>query len=183
MGGIIGILGSLLSLIPQSIKSYAEYKSAEIAASKELKLAQITAEKEAIVSQNQADATSLTTRIEATTKEFKQRTFWLLCVPVCFSIIFPGKAAIMWHNFTLIPEYIQWLFLGVYSSIWGIPVARGGFGMITDLLQSRREYTVQKIRALDEAALAASLRKSIFKQGMTQAQWDAILTAVKDSEK
>lgn len=182
MGAIVTILGTLFSTIGQPIRDYLNYKNAEVAANRELKLAQIQADKEAIISENQSASDDLSSRLSATTKDFKQNTFWLLCVPVGFSILFPSKAEVMWHNFSLIPEYFQWLFLSVYSSIWGIPVVKGGFGAITGLLQSRRDYNVQKIKVLNESVLAAELRKTIYKNGMSQEQWDSQLAAVKKAQ-
>lgn len=179
MGPFLSILGAALGALTQPIKDYLAYKSAEVAANRELRLAQIAADKEAVISENQAASSDLSSRLSATTKDFKQNTFWLLCVPIGFSILFPSKAEVMWHNFSLIPEFFQWLFLSVYSSIWGIPIVKGGYGAVTELLQNRRNFAVQKIQVLNEALLASELRKLVYKKGMTQEQWDNELAAHK----
>lgn len=180
--GFLALLAPLLSGLFQPIKDYIAYKSQKIQADRELELAKITADKEAIVASANADSADLSARLSSTEKTFKQNTFWLLCIPVLLSICFPSKAQVMWHNFSLIPQWFQWLFIAVYSSIWGIPVAKGGYGTIVDLLARRTEGQVSKIQALNEAAIAASLRQTLFKQGMTESQWQAIQKAIHAGE-
>lgn len=180
MGALLLAFAPLLAGITQPLKDWFGYKVEAVKAEQDLKLATIKAQADQVTAQLQSDASQLSVRLGSTSGDFKQNTFWLLCVPIGFSLLLPSKAEVMWHNFSLIPEFFQWLFLSVYSSIWGIPIAKSGYGAITDLLQSKREFAVQKIQVLNEAAVAASLRKTIFKQGMTQEQWDNILSAIKD---
>lgn len=170
---------ALLSGLIQPVKDYLSFKVAETAANRDLRLAQIAADKEAIISENQAAVSRLSSQLEATTKEFKQNTFWLMLVPLLIQLTFPDKAEAMWHNFNLMPEWYQWLILSVYSSIWGLPIVKGGYGAITNLLQARRDFVIQKIQTLNEEVLARELRKSIYKKGMTQEQWDAEVAAHK----
>lgn len=166
------LISTIFSGITQSVKDYGSFKTQELAASREIKLAQIAAEKEQIASSNKAESDNLRVRLDSTSREFKQNTFWLLCVPVAFTILVPQKAEVMWHNFSLVPEYVQWLFLTVYSSIWGIPIVKGGYGAITDMVQSRREYKIERANPVNEAAYAAALRDKVYPQGMTQQQWE-----------
>lgn len=179
---LIPLISSLISGAFQPIKDYFSYKSQTATLNQQLELAKITAEKDAIVSGNAAAMDMLRTRLNSTSSAFKQNTFWLLCIPLMLSILFPKVASTMWHNFDSIPHWFQWIFIAVYSSIWGLPIARGGYGTIVDLLNNKTERQVIKIKALNEKAMADSLRNSVFKNTLTQDQWNAIVDAAKAGE-
>lgn len=184
-------LGFLIALLPilagltQPLKDWFAYKQESAKAEQDYKLAVLQTQAEQAKQQAISDSSDLGNRLSATTAGFKETTFWFLCVPIIFSVLFPSKAEVMWHNFSLVPEFFQWLFLSVYSSIWGIPIVKGGYGAITELLASNKQFKLDKetIKAngIDEKKLADELRRTLFTSGMTQPQWSAIKTAAEHS--
>lgn len=182
MGALLLALAPLLSGITQPLKDWFAYKQQVAQKEQDYKLALLQSQVEAAKSESLAQSSDLKTRLEATTMSFKQSTFWLLFIPIGYSMIFPKQAEIMWHNFSLIPDYFQWLFLSVYSSIWGIPIVKGGYGAVTDLLQTKREYKLQKA-AIDRKAVFSTLTKlNLFPKGFTQEQVDVIDKALDAGE-
>lgn len=192
--GFLAALVPLLAGITTPLKDWFKYKQDVTKAEQDYKLATIKAQADAVRQESVSSSADLKERLGATSQYFKQTTFWFLCMPIVYTMFFPKEAATMWANFTLVPDFMQWLFMAVYSSIWGIPVIKGGYGAITDLLQSRREFKLSKTQiqgdtqvslakcSLNEKVLADEIRKALFsRDGMTQAQWDGILGAVKKS--
>lgn len=180
--GFLTALLPLLAGITGPIKDYFSYKQDLNQKAQDYKLALLQSQIDTVKSDNVAETTQTQARLSATSQEFKQNTFWLLCVPVILSCIFPTKAAVMWHNFEIIPQWVQWLFLSVYSAIWGIPIAKGGYGAVTDLLSSRRDYKLEKAR-IDRVAVFNELKKDLFLKGMTAAQVSIIDKALDEGEK
>ena len=135
----------LLGGFTQPIKDFFSYKAKEAEQLRLLKLAKIEAESKAVQAQTEFD----TARLGATSREFKQHTFYFLTLPIIFSVIFPSSAHIMWDNFNLIPEWVRYLFTFVYSAIWGLPVAKDYFGLmlksIGKAVELRREFKLAKL--------------------------------------
>lgn len=185
MFALLTALLPLLGGITQPLKDYFNYKQELQKKEQDYKLALLQSQVDMAKSQNIADSEDLKNRLSATSQAFKQGTFYPLWAIVLFSVLVPSKAELMWHNFGLMPDWFQWLFLSVYSAIWGLPIMKNGYGAITDLLQSRRDFKLQKetIRtaSINETKLADALRKTIFTKGMTQEQWDAIKQAANNS--
>lgn len=179
MGFFLSALIPLLAGITQPLKDYFAYKAQAATLGQQISLETIKAQSAQVVAEAQASSDDLGARLSATSRDFKQSTFWLLCVPVAFSILFPQKAEVMWHNFSLMPEWFQWLFLSVYSSIWGLPIVKNGYGAITELLQARRDFKIDKIKATNDAKFFEVIRQKVFKAGMTQVQVDAMEEALK----
>lgn len=146
MGAILALIPSLLSLVGNfipSLKDYANYKQQEMQYQQQYQLALLQAQTAQATAQIQADNADLTVRLGATSQSFKQITFWLVWGPVLYTMFFPSKAEVMWHNFNTIPEVFQWLYMGMYASIWGFPIARGGYGALTDLLSMRWDKKIE----------------------------------------
>lgn len=173
---------SLLSSLGGPFKEWSKFKQEELTVEREVQLATLKAQAQQMMVEAASDADELKYRLSSTTRQFKQTTFWLLYIPVVLSICLPKHAAVMWGNFSLIPQWFQWLFLAVYSSIWGIPIVKNGYGAFTDLLQSKQdhEYRVEQVKAnINETKVFDSLRQSIFTHGLTQQQVTAVEAALK----
>lgn len=148
----------LLGGFTQPLKDWFTYKQETAKADQQYKLAILQSQTEQAKQQTISDSNDLANRLNSTTQQFKQTTFWMLCVPVLFTMLFPAKASTMWSNFNLMPQWFQWLFLAVYSSIWGIPVSKWAAGGLGSFLSGRREYKLNK------AAIYAQLkREGVFK--------------------
>lgn len=178
------IVPALLQIFGENgpLGQYFKTKQKLEEAKNEVALARINADKELAIAQASADTSQLQSRLSATSQSFKQGTFYPLWGLVIFSVLFPSKAEVMWHNFGLMPDWFQWLFLSVYSAIWGLPIVKGGYGAVTDLLQSRREYKIQKIEALNRKAVFDELKQQWFPKGMNQQQVDVVNKALDAGE-
>jgi len=180
---ISGILGE-----NGPIGQYFKTKALQVQANEEYKLAALKAESERVVAESVADTTQRSNYLGATSQGFRQGTFYWVSAIILYSIVFPSKAEALWHNFGLIPEWVQYVYVAMLSVTWGLPIAKENIGlMFTSIgrgLEARRQYKIDKIQAkalLNEKALADNLRKSLFKKGMTEEQWNAILNAAKSS--
>lgn len=150
---------------------YFKSKAAQVQAEQQLRLEILKSQTEAA----KAEVQQVADRLGSTSQEFKQYTFWFIAVPVVITMC-PWTslfAVTMWHNFTLIPEWFQILFVSVYSSIWGLPIAKeylgGMFRSLSAARESSREYKLEKARINREAAYAV-LRSKLFPKGMSQDQ-------------
>lgn len=177
MISIITALIPLLAGISQPLKDYFSYKAKEAEQLQQLELARIEAEKQAVISGNEAESVQMQARLSSTSREFKQSTFYLLVLPVVFSVFFPEAAAAMWENFKQIPEWFQILFVSVYSSIWGLPIAKeylgGMFRSIGNVMAARREY---KLAQLDKKNFYDILRS--VKGRVTQKEVEVFNTVI-----
>lgn len=151
----------LLQIFGESgpIGQYLKIKAETAKATENYKLAVLQADTAKYTQQMISDTTDLSNRLQATSQSFKQGTFYPLWAIVLFSVFFPSKAEVMWHNFSLMPDWFQWLFLSVYSAIWGLPFVKGGYGAFTQLLSSRRDYKLEKAK-INREAFYASLRNA-----------------------
>jgi hypothetical protein len=167
---------------------YLKNKADQSQAQENYKLAVLKADTDAVISGNQATTDQTRDKLNATTQQFKQGTFYFLVLPIFLSVCPLTKdfAINMWHNFELIPDWYRTLFGAIYCTIWGIPLAAGYIGGIFNgiggVIQNSQNFRLEKAKALNEQVLASELRKTLFKNGMTQEQWDAILNATKTAE-
>lgn len=177
---LIPVLSSLLGE-KGPLGQYFKIKADTIAAENNYKLEILKAQTE----QAKAEVQQVADRLNSTSQEFKQSTFWFICVPVLITMFAPQFATTMWGNFTLIPEWFQILFVSVYSSIWGLPIAKeylgGMFKSLGNALDARREYKLEKAR-INRKAVFDTLKK-IFPKGMSQSQVNVIDSALDAGEK
>lgn len=175
---IIPLISSLLGE-KGPLGQYFKNKSETLLAEQTYRLETLKAQTEAAKTESQ----QVSDRLNSTSQEFKQMTFWFICMPVLLTMFFPNFSVSMWNNFTLIPEWFQILFVSVYSSIWGLPIAKeylgGMFKSLGNAIESRREYKLAKI---DRKVVFDGIKK-IFPKGMTQPQVDIITEALDAGEK
>ena len=162
---------------------YFKLKSDTIAAEQNYRLEVLKAQ----TAQAETEAQQISDRLNSTTQTFKQSTFWFIAVPVVITMC-PWTstfAVTMWANFKLIPEWFQILFVSVYSSIWGLPIAKeylgGMFKSLGGAMESRREYKLEKAR-INREAVFASLRKAKG-AGLDQSTVDMVENALDAGEK
>ncbi len=140
---------------------YFKIKSDTIAAENNYKLQMLQAQTE----QAKADVQQVSDRLNSTSQDFKQSTFWFICVPVVVTMCpwTSNFAATMWANFTLIPEWFQTLFVSVYCSIWGLPIAKeylgGMFKSLGNAIDAKREFKLENAR-INKQAFYSSLRNA-----------------------
>ena len=180
----------LLALVPllggltQPLKDFFASKAKQAELTQQLELAKIEAEKTAIISGNEAEVQKVQSYLSATSRAFRQGTFYFLVLPVIVSILLPSYAEVMWANFEKIPEWFRILFVSVYSVIWGLPVARehigGMFKSLGNVMQARREYKVE-IAKYNRKAVFDTIRQ-LFPKGMNQAQVNLINEALDKGE-
>lgn len=161
---------------------YFKLKADTVAAEQTYRLEVLKAQTE----QAKTESQQISDRLNSTTQTFKQSTFWFIAVPVVITMC-PWSSAFavtMWANFQLIPEWFQILFVSVYSSIWGLPIAKeylgGMFKSLGGAMEARREYKLEKAR-INREAVFASIRKSV--GGVDQRMVDMIDDALDAGEK
>ncbi len=186
---MIQFLTALVPLIggfTQPIKDYFSFKKQQADKAYDLELAKIEAEKQAVISTNESRTQQIRDYLGAVSKSFRQFTFFFFMIPFVISMFFPEYAKVMWTNFYAIPQEFRYLFISIYSVIWGLPIADEYigkiFGAVGRGLQAKRVYKIQKYNA---KAAFSTLRKHIFTDGMTQEQVNIInkaLKAYKESE-
>ncbi len=178
---IIPLISSLLGE-NGPLGKYFKIKSDTLAAEQNYKLELLKAQTEIV----KTEAQQVSDRLNSTSQEFKQMTFWFICAPVLVTMLAPVFSATMWNNFTLIPEWFQILFVSVYSSIWGLPIAKeylgGMFKSLGSAIEARRDFKLEKAK-LNREVVFAGLRNDIFPSGMTQSQVDGINKALDLGEK
>ena len=104
------------------VGQYFKSKAAQVQADQEFKLATLNAQTKQI----EVEGQQILDRLNSTSQDFKQSTFWFIAVPVIITMCpwTSSFAVVMWGNFGLIPEWFQILFVSIYSSIWGLPIAK-----------------------------------------------------------
>ncbi len=164
---------------------YFKNKAAVIQAEQEYKLALLKAQAEQVKAEVEGDTAQRANYLAATSVGFRQGTFYFLSSIIIFSIIVPSRAADMWHNFSLIPQWVQYIYVGMLSVTWGLPVAKENIGLmfssIGRAVETRREFKLEKAR-INKEAMYAVLRAKLFTHGMTQPQVDIFDEAVKAGE-
>ena len=135
----------------------------------------------------EAQVTSEANKLNATSQGFKTFSYALLTLPIIITCILPAYGRVIFDNLSVVPVWYAQIYVAVVCVIWGLPVAAstvsGIFGAVQQSWLERQPLKIEKAKVLNEQVLAAELRKNLFKNGMTQEQWDAILNATKTAEK
>lgn len=180
---------SLLPLLTQifgengPLGTYLKTKAAKVQADAELAL-QVQKDKLTLSSVvAQAEVASESNKLNATSQGFKSFSYALLTLPIIVVCISPALGKEIFANLSLIPSWYAQLYVAVVGVIWGLPIASSAVSGIFSAVQhswlERQPLKIEKAKALNEQVLATELRKNLFKNGMTQEQWDAILNATK----
>lgn len=168
------------------IGQYFKNKNAIIQAEQNYKLELLKAQTDKAKAEVEADTTQRANYLGATSSSFRQGTFYWLSALILYSVIFPSKAEQLWHNFGLIPDWVQYVYVAMLSVTWGLPIAKENIGLmfssIGRAVEARRDYKLEKAK-INRAAVYDVLRKDIFKQGLTQNQVDAVEQALDAGEK
>jgi len=179
------LLASLLSGLPGAIGSYFQKQRDLGMAEIDLKQAELDAKIEIAKVETTAELDIRTEELRATSSGFKQTVFWFFSSIVVYSILLPSHAQILWNNLGIVPEWFRTMYAAMVCAIWGIPIASkfvsNIFSGIGGAMSSSRDHEINKIHALNESILAEDLRKTIFKNGMSQTQWNAIVQAYNDA--
>lgn len=129
------------------------------------------------------DLAATQARLNATSQNFKAFSFILINIPIVVTCINRNWGEYIWANLNTVPTWYAQMYVAVVLVIWGIPVAANAanviFQSVTDAWLQRNQGKIQKLQVINEAVLAASLRETLFKEGMTQWQWDAIISSIK----
>ncbi len=164
---------------------YFKVKAQQVQVEQDYKLAVLKANTEAAIQASIADTTQRSNYLAATSNGFRQGTFYWMSAIILYSIMFPSKADALWHNFSLIPQWVQYIYVAMLSVTWGLPVAKENVGLmfssIGKAIETRREYKLEKAR-INREAVFASLRSKLFPKGMNQAQVDVIDDALDAGE-
>jgi len=124
-------------------------------------------------------------QLSATSQGFKIFSYAILTLPVLIVCFSPAHGKELFNNLAVIPVWYAQLYVAVVGVIWGLPIASSAVSGIFSAVQhswlERQPVKIEKLKALNEAKLADSLRKNLFQNGMTQEQWTAILNATKSS--
>lgn len=163
---MIAAIIPILTLLGQSVKDYFTHRQQVTKENRELELASIQANKEAIMSNNQAETAQIQSYLNATSRKFRQGSFYFFMVPFTLSMIAPNYAKVMWENFDAIPYEFKLLFFSIYGVIWGFPSLKNN---INKYISDRREYKLEKAR-INRKAVVDSLRSKWFPKGMNQQQ-------------
>lgn len=179
---LIPLISSLLGEngpLGQYFKNKATIVEATQQAQLEIKKAEITMATEVAKANVQQSANQLA----ATSQSFKAFSYALLTLPIIIVCVMPAVGKDIFANLALIPSWYSQLYVAVVGVIWGLPIASSAVsGIFTAVQQSwveRQPLKIEKIKALNEKVLAEQLRKNLFKRGMTEEQWLAILNATK----
>lgn len=157
------------------IGQYFKTKAAQVQAEQDYKLAVLKANTEAAIQESVADTTQRANYLGATSQGFRQGTFYWMSAIILYSIVFPSKADSLWHNFGLIPQWVQYVYVAMLSVTWGLPVAKENIGLMFSSigkgLEARREFKLEKAR-INRKVVIDDIRKELFPKGMNQAQVD-----------
>ncbi len=182
------IIPLISSLIGEKgpLGQYFKIKSDQVQADQEFKLALLKSQTEASIAQSVADTTQRSNYLNATSSGFRQGTFYWISAIILYSILFPNKAEALWYNFSLIPQWVQYIYLGMLSVTWGLPIAKENIGLMFSSIgkgmEARREFKLEKAR-INREAVFASLREKLFPKGMNKAQADTIDRALDEGER
>lgn len=166
----------------QYFKTKAQIVQATQQAQLEVKKAEITMATEVA----KANVEQSKNQLAATSQGFKVFSYAILTLPVIIVCILPAVGKDIFANLALIPSWYAQLYVAVVGVIWGLPIASSAVSGIFSAVQQswveRQPLKIEKIKALNEKVLADQLRKNLFKNGMTQEQWLAILSATKSAQ-
>lgn len=177
------IISSLLSALPGTFGEYFSKQKELGLAQVELQKAQLQAQITIAQAQATAETDFRTAELGATSPKFKQSVFYFFSGIILYSVFFPSHAASLWSNLNTVPQWFETIYVAMVCAIWGIPVAKewigGVFSGLGSYVSGRREYKLEKLKAINEAKVFASLRKSIFTKGLTAQQVNDVQAALK----
>lgn len=155
------------------IGQYFKTKAQQVQLKEEFYLAQLKANTERDIAASVADTTQRSNYLGATSIGFRQGTFYWVSAIILYSIVFPSKAEALWHNFGLIPEWVQYIYIAMLSVTWGLPIAKENIGLmfssIGRAITSRRDYKLECAR-INRKVFMDNIRAGLFPKGMGQAQ-------------
>lgn len=182
-GAILGLLSPIFSDLIKRVfpdpekQAEAQYKLQEL-----LNQAQIEASK--------FDTAFIESKKEVITAEMNQggwasqwRSYLML---TCISIVAYNWVVVSFLNAFLRPMGVPIDPVSVPPELWTlVTVGLGGY-LTKETMSTYSQGKVEKARAensssIDEDKLAKALRKNLFKDGMTQSQWEAIVKSAKES--
>lgn len=174
-------ISGIISLLTGGISNWFQQKKVESDA--KLELAKSNLE---LIKQQGVDAVeSEKNKLAATGQWFKFISYVLLNYPIIITVWNPSSGKEIFNSIGIIPQWYAMLYVAVVGVIWGLPIASNWmssvFSNIQDAWSLRQDKKIEKIKAVNETKLFASLRKTIFKQGLTQEQVGAIQEALKES--
>jgi hypothetical protein len=147
------------------LADFFQSKTAQATALQQLQLAQTNAQIQALQANDELEESLEKAKLAATTQQFKQHTFYCLVLPIVFSIFFPNQAKTLWANLNLVPTWFSQLFVMIYLTIWGIPVALSNVSsMLTSMnsfLDNQSQRKVDKITALNKTKFYDELRTDL----------------------
>lgn len=146
-------------------------KADQIVAEDNYKLELLKSQTERDTAAIAADTSQRSNYLNATSQGFRQGTFYWLSAIMLYSILRPESAQIMWQNFRYTPDWFQYIYLGMLSVIWGLPIARENvalmFSSIGRGIESRREYKLEKAK-INRLAVFEYIKSKWFPKGMNQ---------------
>lgn len=159
------------------IGQYFKTKAAQVQADEDYRLALLKANTDAAIQASVSDTTQRANYLGATSQGFRQGTFYWMSGIILYSIVFSSRAAELWHNFELIPEWVRYIYLAMLSVTWGLPAAKENIGLmfssIGRAVEAHRDYKLAKAQ-INHKVVIDAIRKAWFPKGMNQAQVDLI---------
>jgi hypothetical protein len=144
---------------------YFKVKAAQVQAEEDYRLAALKSATDQAVADSVADTTQRSNYLASTSQGFRQGTFYWMSGIIFYSIIFPSKADALWANFTLIPQWVQYIYIAMLSVTWGLPVAKENIGLMFSSIgrgiAASRDHQISKIEAINKAQFYDSIRKSM----------------------
>jgi hypothetical protein len=185
--GFAAVLGLLSPIFTDLIKRV--FPDPEKAAEAQIELQKLLGQ--AQVEAYKVDAVAMEAKKEVITTEMKGgwtgkwRSYLML---TCISIVSYNLVIVSFLNAFLRPLGFPIESLTLPPEVWTfVTVGLGGYltkETVSNYQQGRIETAkVNNPAYIDEDMLAKALRKNLFKDGMTQAQWEAILVSAKSSVK
>lgn len=186
--GFLTLLFPLLSgLFGESgpVGQYLKNKAAQVQAEEEYKLSLLKANAEAATQATIADTAQRANYLGATSQRFRQGTFYWISAIIFYSIIRPNEAEALWHNFNLIPEWVQCIYLGMLAATWGLPIAKENIGLVFSSIgrgmAASRDFKLAKAQ-INHKVVIDSIRKALYPNGMNPVQVAAYDKALDEGE-
>lgn len=158
-----GLLFSFLGSLPGAVGKYFDNKT-QVELQKQQNILAIEQEKSKLIAQGIIAQSDLgQEQIRATSAWFKQACFFLLLAPIivtCYDPIWGNK---VFASLDIVPEWYVAIVSTLYLASWGINSDK-----VASLIQSRRDYKLEKLR-INRQAYWDDRRK---KGPITQAEVD-----------
>lgn len=169
-------------IITQYAKAKADIRQKE----QDYKLAVLDGNIKQVTQQIISDSDDVKNRLEATGQGFKQSQWYFFGALIVFSVLFPSKAEVMWHNLNIVPDWVQNTFVAMTLVTWGINPVKNGISWFKDTastaLENRANRQVAKIEAINKTKFYESIRSSMG-GGIDQKTVDMLEKAINEGEK